>query len=166
MNIAKENPVDRIDRIKAFSRKLILACWAVIFFIVAGAIVAGMLLSDDTSTIEVQTVFWITLMLLIIRFLKCCDRDGIFSVSSIKSIRWIGWFIVISELLLLIMVGGYLLAAYIVDFDSEISRLLPTITVSTTPHRITQMIFGVFLLILARILQVGLELKDDAEFTI
>jgi ABC-type uncharacterized transport system permease subunit len=100
MNSAKENLINQSERIQAISRKLLPICWIVIACIVAGVIIAGIQFSSEDSTrllfealigsMVFSSLYWIVLILLIMGFLKSCHRDGIFSVSSSKSI-WMDW---------------------------------------------------------------------------
>ena len=170
MNNTKENSTNQSERIRAISKKLIPICWIVIFFVVAGVIGAGIQLSGEESnfwktgslfgSMVFSALYWIVLILLIIHFLKSCDHDGIFSLSSSKSIRWIGRLILIEAIFKLVVHCGSV--AYFYTASSPyISTLISSITSS-----ITKIILGVFLLIVARIIMVGIDLEKDAELTI
>ena len=170
MNSAKENLINQSERIQAISRKLLPICWIVIACIVAGVIIAAIQLNSEDSTrllfealigsMVFSSLYWIVLILLIMGFLKSCDGDGIFSVSSSKSIRWIGRLILIEAIFKLVVHCGSV--AYFYTASSPyISTLISSITSS-----ITKIILGVFLLIVARIIMVGIDLEKDAELTI
>jgi hypothetical protein len=170
MNNTKENSTNQSERIQAISRKLLPICWIVIACIVAGVIIAGIQFSSEDSTrllfealigsMVFSSLYWIVLILLIMGFLKSCHRDGIFSVSSSKSIGWIGRLILIEAIFKLVVHCGSV--AYFYTASSPyISTLISSITSS-----ITKIILGVFLLIVARIITVGIDLEKDAELTI
>ena len=118
MNYAKENLINQSERIQAISRKLLPVCWIVIAWIVAGVIIAAIQLNSEDSTkllfealigsMVFSSLYSIVLILLIMRFLKSCDHDGIFSVSSSKSIRWIGRLILIDAIFKLVVHFGSL----------------------------------------------------------
>lgn len=170
MNNTKENSTNQSERIRAISKKLIPICWLVIFFVVAGVIGAGIQLSGEESnfwktgslfgSMVFSALYWIVLILLIMRFLKSCDHDGIFSVSSSKSIRWIGRLILIETIFKLVVSFVTLSYLYIAS-NSYIASFIPSFTFS-----ITKLILGVFLLVVARIIMVGVELEKDSELTI
>ena len=183
MNSTKENSTNQSERIRAISKKLIPICWIVIFFVVAGVTGAGIQLSGEESnsgeyklgftftdqawkngtlfgTMVFSALYWVVLILLIMRFLKSCDHDGIFSVSSSKSIRWIGRLILIETIFKLVVSFVTLSYLYIAS-NSYIASFIPSFTFS-----ITKLILGFFLLVVARIIMVGVELEKDSELTI
>ena len=158
------------DRIRSLSKRLIPICWVAIFFIIAGVVLAGVKLKSHESTFSlyegvigsmiISATFWIALTLLIIRFLKSCERDGVFSQSGATSIRWIGLLILGQAILSLMTKSGALSYQYATG-SSQLAFLIPSTTSS-----ITKIILGLFLLIIARIITVGMSLEKDAELTI
>lgn len=164
------NLPNQSDRIRSLSKKLIPFCWLVIFSIIGGVAVAGVKLKSNESTsflfdgligsMIFSALFWICLTFLIIRFLKSCARDGIFSQSGATSIRWIGLLILAKAILSLIGKSGALAYLYSTE-ASQLAFFIPSITSS-----ITKIMMGFFLLIIARIITVGMSLEKDAKLTI
>lgn len=158
------------DRIRSLSKKLIPICWVAILFIIGGVVLAGVKLKSNESTsflfegaigsMIISAIFWIALTFLIIRFLKSCECDGIFSQSGATSIRWIGLLILAKAIVSLIGKSGALAYMYSTE-ASQLAFFIPSITSS-----ITKIMMGVFLLIIARIITVGMSLEKDAELTI
>lgn len=174
MKTNKEQTPSQSDPIQALSRKLIPVCWFVILLLVVGLIVAAIQVSTPNSTVSALKhvflpmigfpfLFWTGVVLLIIRFLYNCDRHGIFSKKAVSSIRWIGLIILAKAAIKLtgLVVSGVFITTATTTLQGTATYLLSPFAAS-----ITNVILGLFLVILAKIMTVGSGLEKEAKLTI
>jgi hypothetical protein len=108
------------------------------------------------------TVLFIGALLLIYRLIRGAERDGIYTAATAGRLRALGWFLLIGALVKMVV---EMLAA---------NRLLATMVTTqvgwTEPFRWetpwTVLLTAVGLLSFARIMRLGVEMRDDLQGTV
>ena len=157
---------NRFNRIQRLSRGFIPICWSIIFIIIVALTFASIHLSKSTSPITFSPLqllfnlvlpglFWILLLFMMARFFSSCCRYGIFSSKTISSIRWIGGIILTSAVIKLVFVGYAMVST---EFAAHLAASIASV--------MTNLIMGIFLLILGAIIAAGSGLEKEMELTV